>query len=50
MRLSFAFGTSPDLRMRLQAKYDLQKIEESKEKSSIFNMIKQTSEKELAYA
>lgn len=43
MRLSVAFGTSPELWMRLQAKYDLQMIEESQEEQSLFKMIKKTA-------
>jgi len=38
MRFAMAFGTSPELRMRLQAKYDLQMIEESKQERSVFKI------------
>jgi plasmid maintenance system antidote protein VapI len=38
-----AFGTSPDLWMRLQAKYDLQMLENSPENQNIFKGIKKTA-------
>lgn len=50
MRISVAFGTSPDLWIRLQNKYDFQVLENSKKEQAIFKLIEKSAKKELAVA
>lgn len=50
MRLSMAFWTSAELRMKFQAKYDLQTLVASKKEETVFKFIKNTADKELAFA
>ncbi|MDR2191177.1 MAG: HigA family addiction module antidote protein [Candidatus Peribacteria bacterium] len=42
IRLSLVFGTSAEIWMKFQTKYDLQMVERSKQEQNVFSVIKKT--------
>jgi addiction module antidote protein, HigA family len=50
MRIAVAFGTSPELWIRLQNKYDFQMLENSQEEQALFKLIEKSVQQELTFA